>query len=90
KLTCPAASTAPCTVAVKVKGAKKPKAALGSSQLKVAPGKTVSLTGKLSKAGLKKLLAAGQLQAKIAVTGKVPGGETTLGTLAAKLVPKKR
>jgi len=89
KLTCPAGSSGPCAVAVKVKGAKKPKAALGASQLKVAPGKTASLSGKLSKAGLKKLLAVGQLKVKIAVTGKVPGGETTLGTLTAKLVPKK-
>lgn len=58
--------------------------------LKVAPGKTASLNGKLSKAGLKRLLKAGQLKATIVVTGKVPSGETTLGKLAAKLVPKKQ
>jgi hypothetical protein len=89
KLSCPAASASPCTVGVKVKAAKKPKAALGASQLKVAPGKTVSLSGKLSKAGLKKLLGAGQLKAKISLDAKVPGGETILGSFAAKLVPKK-
>ena len=72
KLSCPPGSASPCTVAVKVTAAKKPKAALGASALKVAPGKTVSLAGKLSKAGLKKLLAAGQFKAKIAVTGKDP------------------
>lgn len=90
KLSCPAGSPSACAVGVKVSAAKKPKAQLGASQLKVAPGKTVSLSGKLSKAGLKKLLAAGQIKARIAVTGKVPGGETVLGSLSAKLTPKRR
>ena len=90
-VTCPAESKGPCAVAVGVtaklpkksgkkagKSAAKP-ISLGSSNLSVPAGKTVSVSGKLSRSGLSKLKATKRATATISLSAAVPGGDTANG-----------
>jgi hypothetical protein len=97
RIGCPAASQGPCTAAVGVTGtlaskskgrASRAKAlSLGSSTIKVQAGRTASVTGRLSKKGARRVEAAKRLKGKISVSVKVPGGETTAGSIRTTLVP---
>jgi hypothetical protein len=79
--TCPGEASGACRVEVQVK-------ALGTSSFSLAPGKVAPLGGKVSKAGLKKLLRAKQLKAKIAVSVTVPNGDPAVQqSLATFLAP---
>ena len=98
QIECPPESTGACTVKIGVTAPAPPKKKhgkggrakailqLGTSTLTVSAGKTATLQGKLSKAGLGKLKQAKHLSSKITVAASVPGGETAKGGLSAKLL----
>jgi hypothetical protein len=81
KATCPADASAPCEVKVVVKG-------LGSAVSSLPPGKTAAVSGKVSKAGLKRLRKAKQAKARLAISVTVPGGDPAAATLAVTLLLK--
>jgi hypothetical protein len=85
---CPAEASGSCQVQTQVK-------ALGASSLPLAAGRTVPLSGKLSKRGLKKLRKAARLKAKVSVTVTVPNGNPAVSQQSATFLapaakPKKR
>ena len=84
-VTCPAASTAACTLTVSPLKGKK---SLGPSQVKVNAGATAQIGGRLSKKALKQLKAAGT-KVSISVLVAVPGGDPAAGSVAATMVPPK-
>jgi hypothetical protein len=93
---CPAESPGPCQVEVAVLGAAASKPghgraskalSYGSSKLVVAVGKTISLSGRISSRALKILKQHRKLKVSIRVSATVPGSESSVGLLAATLVP---
>jgi hypothetical protein len=87
KAVCPAGASSPCGLTVKVKA----KVLLGSARSSIAAGKTVSLSGKLSKTGLKQLQRAKQVKAKLVLSVSVPGGDGVSSQLAVTLLaPAKK
>lgn len=81
KATCPADAAAPCTLKVVVKG-------LGSAASALPPSKTVAVSGKITKATVKRLRKAKRLQARLAVTVTVPNGDPAAATAAITLLRK--
>lgn len=81
KATCPAEATADCRVKVVVKG-------LGSAASSLSPGKTVAVSGKISKSAVQRLRKAKQLKARLAITVTVPNGDSAAATAAITLLRK--
>lgn len=93
KATCPAEASGSCRLSVVVRTslaeggkkltAKTAKLPLGSSAAAVAAGKTVTVSGKLSKLGLKQLKKAKRLGALVQVSVRVPNGDGAASKLLA-------